>query len=86
MITRGSVAPVREPLDLRTRERGLRGVAAAKQALRDANRRVAIRDAERRMAKQAKLVELAGRASVIASSPSAARPDTPHVPDGNAAA
>lgn len=80
---------IREPLDAGTRERGLRGVAEARRALQDANRRVAIRDAERRRTKQAQLVELAGRARVIASSPVASTPDapeTPHFPDGNAAA
>lgn len=80
------MGPVREPLDVRTRERGLRGVEEARRALSAASRRVAIREAERRTAKQAQLVELAGRASVIASSPVASSPATPHVPDGNAAA
>lgn len=82
-----TVAPaIRERLDDNTRTRGLRGVAAARQALHDANRRMALREAERRRAKQAGLVELAGRARVIASSPDESLPTTPHFPDGNAAA
>lgn len=77
---------IREPLDAGTRVRGLRGVAAAREALREANQRVAIREAEQRRAKQAGLVELAGRARVIAAQPTGPTPATPHVPDDNAAA
>lgn len=84
--SRSASVPLREPLDAGTRERGLRGIAAARQALRDAGRRAAIRDAERRRAQRAQLVDLAGRASAIAASPTGSVPDTPHLPDGNAAA
>ncbi|MEI2639972.1 MAG: hypothetical protein V9F03_13400 [Microthrixaceae bacterium] len=72
-------------IDEETRQRGLRGVAQAREALREANRRVAQREELRKAQKAAELNEILARSQARA----AARKGTdnaPHHPDGHAAA